>query len=222
VISLTRTGGLRPPPFDERLTVAADGTFTMWRSVSMASSLPSPIGSFAGRLDEANLAEIVTAAEAAAAEGSRTWTITPDSPVDVIEVDGANGTLGLHDGGEGAWAVLAALARPLLGTLTAQPLAAVALDLEGGAALTHLGAAALRLDLSALAVRVDQWRDGEFQHRWTAAPGDLGVVEAGPGWRLALPFDHGFALGPADRLLVHASFAAHDGSRLVPVGLQTK
>lgn len=221
MIALRRTGGLRLPQFSERLEVADDGTFRMWRSVSMAAPLPSPIGRFAGRLPVPQLNALSDAAKRAAAEGSRTWLVSPDSPVDEFEVDGAMATLGIHDPGEGAWEACAALVRPLLGELTASPLAAIALEVTGGPALYHQGREPLTLDLSHLTVRAVHWREGQSQGRWTAPETDRGEVGAGPGWRLRLPFDHGFALEAGDRLTVQATLAAFDGDRLVPVSLQT-
>lgn len=221
MIGFRRTGGFRPPEFAELLEVADDGTFRMWRSVSMAAPLPSPIGRFAGRLPAPQLGSLSDAAKRAAAQGSRTWLVSPDSPVDRFEVDGASATLGIHDPGEGAWEAFASLVRPLLGELTASPLAAIALDVTAGPALLHQGSEPLTLDLSHLTVRIVHWRDGQSEGRWTAPETDAGEVAAGQGWRLRLPFEHGFALEAGDRLTVQATFAAFDGERLVPVSLQT-
>jgi hypothetical protein len=221
VIAVHRTGGFRPPEFSELLEVADDGTFQMWRSVSMAAPLPSPIGRFAGRLPAPQLSTLSDVAKRAAAEGSRTWLVSPDSPVDRFEVDGVTATLGIHDPGDGAWESFAAMVRPLLGELTASPLAAIALDVTDGPALLHQGSGPLTLDLSHLAVRIVHWCEGESQGRWTAPETDRGEVVAGPGWRLPLPSEHGFALEAGDRLTVQATFGAFDGDRLVPVSLQT-
>jgi hypothetical protein len=46
-------------------------------------------------------------------------------------------------------------------------------------------------------------------------------VVAEPGWKLELPFEHGFDVQPGDRVTADVTFAAHDADRVVPVGLQT-
>ena len=223
MIALSRTGGLRLPQFHEELEIDGDGTFRMWRSVSKASELPSPIGRFAGRVAASKRDALNEAALRAKGEGSRTWLISPDSPVDRFDVDGVNATLGIHHPGEGTWQDLAALVRPLLRELTDSPLAAIALELNGGATLVHQGTQPLTLDLSSLAVRADQWRDGQSLARWTApSPGSgKGEVIAKPGWKLNVPFEHGFDVQPGDRVTADVTFAARDGDRLIPVGLQT-
>jgi hypothetical protein len=221
VIALLRTGGLRLPQFHEVLEIAGGGKFRMWRSVSKASSLPSPIGRFAGRVADEEHKALSEAAKRAAGEGSRTWLVTPDSPVDVFDVDGASATLGIHDPGEGAWKDLAGLVRPLLGELTASPLAAIALEVDNGATLVHVGTEPLTVDLSTRAIQAVHWRDGQSEARWTASETGPGEVVASPGWRLALPVEHGFKLRAGDRLTVQVTFAAHDGERLIPVSLQT-
>ena len=42
---------------------------------------------------------------------------------------------------------------------------------------------------------------------------------ATPGWRLELPFEHGFKVRAGDRVTANVTFAAHDGKELVPVSL---
>jgi hypothetical protein len=194
----------------------------MWRSVSMASPLPSPIGRFGGSLDDDESVRLLAVAKQAVSEGSRTWMIAPDSPVDQIEVDGVDAVLGIHDSGEGAWKDLAGLLRPLLGELTYSPRAALSLQVNDEADLVHQGSESLQLDLSRLTVQTNHWRDGESLGSWVAPVQDLGEVESRPGWRLPLPFGHGFDVSPGDRLIVRVAFAAHDGDQLVPVGLQVE
>jgi hypothetical protein len=222
VITLSRTGGLRPPRFDEALEIEDDGMFNMWRSVSMASALPAPIGRFRGCLSDAERDALREAGRRAAQEGSQTRVVEPDSPVDQIAVDGATATLGVDDPGEGAWQTLAALLRPLLRDLTRSPVAAIALHVDGGATLVHEGVSPLRLDVSSLAVRAMLWRNSQSEGRWSAPPLGLGEVVAEPGWQLSLPFDHGFTLHPGDRLIVTVTFRAQDGERSVPVSLQSQ
>jgi hypothetical protein len=222
VIALTRAGGMRLPQLHEILEIGDDGAFSMWRSVGKASQPPTPIGRFGGRLSGEQLTALAETARRAAAEGSRTWLISPDSPVDRLEADGASAALGIHDPGEGAWKGLIEVLRPLLGELTASPRAAIALEVDGGARLVHQGTEPLTLDLSGLTVRATHWRDGDSQARWTA-PQSTGQGEevVRPGWRLALPFEHGFDVRRGDRVAAEVTFAAHDGEQLVPVSLQT-
>jgi hypothetical protein len=222
VIRLLRSGGLRQPRHHEVLEIVDDGTFTMWRSVSMGTPLPAPIGRFAGRVAQTDLQALTEAAQRAAAEGSRKWRVTPDSPVDRFEVDGADATLGVRDAGDGAWQALAGLVRPLLGELTRTPVAAIALQVDRGATLVHQGTEPLRLDLSTLAVRADQWRDDQLEATWMSTPkATSGEVVAESGWRLDVPFEHGFDLRPGDRVTANVTFAAHDGAQLIPVSLQS-
>lgn len=223
MITFRRTGGLRLPQFDESLEIADDGGFTMWRSVSKAAALPSPIGRFRGQLPAEQARAIGSAAEAAAAEGARTWPILPDSPVDRIVVGAAEARLGMREPAEGAWADLVASLRPLLKELTAHPAAAIALEVDGGAGarLVHLGPDELRIDLSELSIEAVHWWSDEAVGSWdTNAPGGSELT-VGPGWSLALPFGHGFELHEGDRVAVQVAFAAYDGDRWIPVALQT-
>lgn len=71
-------------------------------------------------------------------------------------------------------------------------------------------------------VRAVHWRDSDSLARWTAPEVGTGELTADPGWRLDLPFDHGFDLAAGDQLTVYATFAAHDGDQYVPVGLQNR
>jgi hypothetical protein len=221
MIALTRTGGMRPPRLDERLDVADDGTFQLWRSVGTATLPATPIGSFAGRLSDAQRRSVGEAAHAAAEEGSREWSPLPDSPVDRVQVSGVSATLGIHENGDGAWPALIRLVRDLLVDLTGLPSAAIALEGNGGGAeLVHRGTNPLRLDLSSLSIRAVHWRGDDSQGTWTTdAPSSQDVL-ADAGWRLTLPLDHGFEPRPGDRIVVRATFAAHDGERMVPVSVQ--
>ncbi len=222
VIALRRSGGMRPPQYREILEIQGDGTFRMWRSVSLASGLPSPVGRFSGVLPADTLAVLRRAASAAAKDGSRSLTVSPDSPVDVLEADGASITLGMRDPGIGAWKDLAALVRPLLKQLTDHPEAAMAIEIDGsGARLEHRGTETIDVDLSALQVRAVHWRGDQSEGRWTAdgAPGN--ATTAGPGWTFELPFNHGFDLEPGDRIVVYALFSLKNGDAFVPVSIQT-
>jgi hypothetical protein len=220
VIALRRSGGLRLPRLHEVLEIAPDGAFSMWRSVSTATPLPAPIGRFGGRVSDPQLQALTEAAQRAAAEGSRKWRVIPDSPVDRFEVQGAEAILGMRDAGEGAWRELIGLVRPLLDELTSAPLAAIALHLDAGATLVHQGTEPLRLDLSDLAMRANQRREGLSEATWSAPRAvEYGEVVATPEWRLELPFEHGFEVRSGDRVTADVTFAAHDGKELIPVSL---
>jgi hypothetical protein len=224
MISVTRTGGMRPPRFHEWLDIADDGTFQMWRSVGTATLPPTPIGRFAGRLSNTQRESLEKASRGAVGEGSREWSPLPDSPVDRLQVNGASATLGIHDNGDGAWAALIRLVRQLLVELTGAPDAAIALegDADGGdAALVHQGSNPLRVDLSNLSVRAVHWRGSDSLDTWTTdVPSSTEEVVAESGWRLALPLDPGFDARSGDRVVVRATFAAHDGEHMVPVSVQ--
>ena len=223
MISLTRTGGMRPPRFDERLDIANDGTFQMWRSVGTATVPATPIGRFAGRLSDAKWESLEEASRGAVGEGSREWSPLPDSPVDRLQVNVASATLGIHDNGDGAWAALIQLVRQLLVDLTGVPAAAIALEADGGgAALVHRGSNPLRVDLSNLSVRAVHWRGSDALDTWTTdVPSLKEEVVAESGWRFALPMNPGFKSRPGDRVVVRATFAAHDGERMVLVSVQS-
>jgi hypothetical protein len=219
MITFQRTGGMRMPQFRELLEIRDDASFQMWRSVTAATGAATPIGRFAGTLPDGEFDELRRAADAAAAAGSRSWLVTPDSPVDRIEIDGATAILGMRDPADGPWGALAALLRPLLESLTQWPLAAVQFEMDGRARLVHLGSEPLDIDLSDLAVEAVHWRDSEAVGRWSAPNLGLGEVAAGPGWSLDLPAGHGFELEPGDRIAMTARFAVRDGGELVGVSL---
>jgi hypothetical protein len=130
--------------------------------------------------------------------------------------------LGQHDNPDGPWGALVARLRQLLADLTVRPTAATALQVgPWGARLAHRGGGPLRLDLRALSVqavlregyrRLDDWRAEDA--------GMPGEIVTGPGWSLALPFGHGFAVPDGCRVWAHASFAAFDGASFVPVVTQ--
>lgn len=221
VILLRRTGGLRLQPLDETLEINDDGSFSMWRSVSAASRLPSPVGRFAGRLSNEQRATVEAAADTAASEGSRTWRVVPDSPVDRVRVHTAEAVLGMRDKGDGAWAALLAGVRPLLHELTGSPSAALALEVGGGARLVHVGHDELQVDFAALAIEAVQWRGDDSVSRWNTVAASPDEVTVGPGWTKDLPYDHGFDLAPGDRIAVNVTCSLNDDERWVAVSLQT-
>lgn len=211
---------MRLPQLDEVLKIAEDGSFSLRRSVSTASTPPSPIGRFGGKLPVERWDELDAAAQKAAAEGSRSWVALPDSPVDRVQVDAAEATLGMRDSAEGAWGELARRLRPMLHDLTSSPRAAIALEVADGARLVHLGQEELEVDLSKLALEAVQWRGDDAEARWEARPAALGGLTVGPGWTQELPFDHGFDLQEGDRISLLVTFDGRAGRRWIPVSLQ--
>lgn len=213
---------MRLPQLDEVLKIADDGSFSMRRSVSAASSPASPIGTFAGKLSGDRWSQLHAAAQKAGAEGSRSWVALPDSPIDRIRVDDAEATLGMRHAAEGPWGELAGLLRPMLSTLTSSPLAAIALEVTDGARLVHCGEDELKVELSELVLEAVQRRGDDTVARWEAGPVGSGKVAAGPGWRKDLPFDHGFDLQDGDRVAVLVTFEVRVGNRWSPVSLQAR
>ena len=240
IARLRRLGGRVPPADNEHLDVAPDGSFSMWRSANTGVA-----GRFAGSLDGGELAALVEEARAAAAAGDLEVQAFPDDAVERVEVDGAHAEMGGGSQLDGAWAPLVARLHRLLDELTAQPLAAVALQVEQGgrrAALVHRGSQPLHLDLAKLASRavlwgpewwlLEDWRSGEAGPAAAAPPaegaagpgageGAAGPVVAGPGWSLELPFGHGFEPGPGRMIQAFAELTVVDRDLPVPVGLVT-
>jgi hypothetical protein len=226
-INYSRSGGFQPPPDHETLFIDAGGTFSMWRSVSMASNPLSPIGRFAGQLDAQMHARLQAAAAAAAAAGDLRITPVPDAAIETFQVGGVRATMGAHDTPQGPWLDLVKPLRQLLGKLAAFPVAAIALEVSPNgrsARLVHRGAETLRIDLGDLGVRAVLWRDFVPEANWRASGeqiGDRGSVRATPGWSLELPFDHGFECAPGDKVVAYVTFAAFEGDAAVLVSLQT-
>jgi hypothetical protein len=220
MIELRRAGGMRPPRFAETLDIRDYGTFAMWSSVSIASGPPTPIGKFGGELAAAAREKVAAASAAAIADGSRTWKVLPDSPVDMVSVDGVSATAGIRDPVEGAWGELLAVVRPLLGELTQSAIAALALAVDDATSLVHLGRDPLGVDLTNLGLRAVHWRGDEAVGRWSEQV-NLGEAVAAAGWRLALPFEHGFDVRSGDRITVYATFAVDRDGHPEHVSLQT-
>lgn len=222
-----RQGGMRPPPHDELLLIDDEADFTLWRSVVAAPTQPPVMGRFAGRLDADLYARIRQAMHDAAAEGSLMVPIQPDSIVDEIILPGARAVMGTYHRPQDAWGELVALLRPLFVDLIRFPRAVVALEIRDGgraARLVHQGTDALPLDLGDLRVQAILWKDYTVLSRWSAPAAGHGasLVQAGPGWSLDLPFEHGFEIAPGTRVAAYASFRARDGERIVLVSLQAE
>jgi hypothetical protein len=213
-VSIARSGGRTPPPDREHLDIAADGTFSLWRSVR------SPVvGAFAGRLDDDRSAHLRELAAAAAAAEPPAAKQMPGAATETITVGPASLRTGSSNDLPGPWGELVSVLRSWLVELTASPAAAIALDVaaDGSSAkLVHRGDGTIPVDLSSLSVRAVVWGPGwEQRGQWSAESPAAGRVDAGPGWSHDLPFDHGLTIGPGDALHVFARFGLFDGDAAV-------
>jgi hypothetical protein len=213
-VSITRSGGRTPPPDRERLEVADDGTFTLWRSVR------SPVvGRFGGRLDDGLSAQVSSLAAAAAAVEPPAGPQVPGAATETITVDGVSLRTGSSNDPPGPWGALVVVLRTWLRELTSSPVAAVGLDVAGdgsSAKLVHRGSEPIGLDLSGLSVRAVVWGPGwEQGGNWSTSVAGDAKVDAGPGWSYDLPFDHGLTVGAGDALHVFATFGLFDGDAAV-------
>jgi hypothetical protein len=214
-VSITRSGGRTPPPDRERLEIADDGTFTMWRSVR------SPVvGRFGGGLDEGLSEQVRELAAAASAVEPPAEAQVPGAATETVTIDGVSFRTGSSNDPPGPWGGLVEALRSWLRELTNSPVAAVALEVAGdgsSAKLVHRGDDTIAVDLSSLSVRAVVWGPGwEQRGDWSAGPstGDA-RVEAGPGWSYDLPFEHGLVIAPGDALHVFARFGLFDGDTAV-------
>ena len=191
IVRLFRTGGF-PPPANEKVVTVDDGRLAVWRSTDVSTA-----GSFVGQLSPAESEAIQALARRCVEAGDLTEAPAPDAAIDTLMLDGAKAEVGHLDRPDGPWGALLDLLRPLFDR-TDQPHAAVGLVVApagDGASLRHLGSEVLRIDLSKLRVAAGlRAPAGEVAGAWDNAPAaDSGVIDAGPGWTLELPFDHGFA-----------------------------
>ena len=195
LLRVRRTGGAFPPDL-ELLAVEADGSFRLWRTIAEASRPPSPVGAFGGTVPPALLERLsaLTPAE------DVTLPLPADAATLEVEV-GGHRLQGPDDARPtGAWAEVVEVVGALLGSLTDQPVAAVALEVEpdgSSAALHHRGPHGLWLSLARVGVLVTTWKaPGEVADQWRW-DGDL-TGDAPPddatGWTIPLPFDHGLTI----------------------------
>lgn len=218
IVRFVRVGGWSPPPDAESLEVDDDGSFRMWRSVG------SPMaGRFAGKLEPELLDQLRSEAQQAATGGNLEPNIPPDAAIETVELPGSRAILGSNDPGNDAWAPLLAHLRVLLGELMRSPVSAVGLEVDDAreARLEFRGREPLGLDLSALTVRAVLWGPGyEMLDDWSTPAGiskNGGRIEAGPGWKQALPFGHGFKPRPGQVVHAHANFTVLNEAQAVPV-----
>jgi hypothetical protein len=219
LVVLRRAGGT-PPPDWEVLEVRRDGGFRMWRTIgrapasstaSTASTKSTPVGRFAGTLPADDLAPLRAATDRCRRGGTVDLPPPLGGSVDTVLVGRSRLKLGDDQPAPDPWGPLTEHLRRLLGELTAFPTAALVLDRDqAGAAVHHLGAEALELDLAQGTVRVVRWADGAAVEESRLPLGGARSVTAGPGWSYPLP------LGPdvaADlRLSLHIDdLLAFDG-----------
>jgi hypothetical protein len=204
-----------PPPERELLTVDEAGTFRMWRS------LGPMVGRFAGTLpDPARLAGLAAAA-GGAAPPSGPGELPSGASVDFLEVENASSArVEAQSDVPGPWGALLDACRQLLGDLTAQPLAAVALHADDPARprLDHRGQATLPLELDSATVTVELWRDGVQAVVAGSGPLGLGRVDAGPGWSVTVDIGAVDVSG-GGLLTARASLVADDEGVFVPLTL---
>jgi hypothetical protein len=223
-ITYQRSGGRRPPRDNESLRIDDEAGFTMWRSVGAATYPATAIGRFAGTLTSEAREALTQEGAAAVAVGNLSLTPKPDGALETIVVAGVQASLGANDDPTGPWLPLVSRVRQLLGDLTAQPRAAIAVEVgqDGTSAqLVHLGTEPLRLDLSALTVRAVLWQNYATRGDWRAPnPGLFGELNAEPGWSLNLPFDHGFTVADGASVRAYVTFSAFNGEVSVPVSVE--
>jgi hypothetical protein len=124
---------------------------------------------------------------------------------------------------EGPWGELMDWVRPLLGTLSDQPRAAISLRLSDDGhecQLVHLGQDPLLVDLRNVQVRAALWSGDDIDDRWAEGSDNFGEpIEAGAGWHFDLPFAHGWTLTPGRRIAAEVVFAIGADSDLMPASL---
>ena len=228
LIHYVRAGGRTPPRDRERLAIFKDGTFWMWRSVSVASQPVTPVGRFAGRLPGPLHQALLRLTETAEKAGPVSLTPPPDASIETLRLGGVQARLGAHQEPPGPWGELVSLLRRALSELAGQPVSAVDLVVSAdaqAARLVHLGAEPIRLDLSSLQVRAVLWKGFRKEGDWRLAgrdPALPGQVEAAPGWSFNLPFNHGLALSPGRTIAAYVIFTLFDGKQPVQVSLEAR
>ncbi len=196
LLTLRREGG-SPPPDHEVLTVHADASFTLWRTMAHASRPPSPVGRFSGRLPARREAQLRAAVDACRRADPVDQPLPAGAARERVTVGRSTSSWPDDARPPAPFDALVDLTRALLAELTASPEAALALELaDGSARLRHLGAAPLELDLSTATVRtVERGPDGTATRVWPAPLDGPRSVTAGPGWSYQLPFGHELADG---------------------------
>lgn len=195
-VSYTRSGG-RPPADDERLEIAADGEWRLWRTLG-----GSRVGSFRGRLSADRRRRLEAALEAISSAGTRKPSPSRPRPDAAHEAFRAGRRRLDVPSGEpvgGSWAPLVRLLRRWSEALTAEVTgAAAALELVPGGSgqpphLARLGSDPLRAWPATLHVEAyARNADGVVVDREPAGAGIIAEgsrgepVSTGAGWSVAL------------------------------------
>jgi hypothetical protein len=216
IVRMFRTGGF-PPPANEKVVTVDDGRLAIWRSTDVQAA-----GSFVGQLSGAESDAIQALARLCVEAGDLTQPPAPDAAIDTVMLDGARAEVGHLDRPDGPWGELLDALRPML-ERTDQPYAAIGLEVSPAgdrAALRHLGESVLRVDLSSLRVEARRTAPtGEGAGSWDGEPGGPGgAVDAGPGWRYELPFDHDLASGSGN-VTARVSLVIYERDHPVDVAL---
>lgn len=210
-LSFERRGGT-PPPDDEALTLADDGSFGARRTLGGPR-----IGSFAGLLPAAAMRSLRRAVEAAAEATDATLPTPRGGATEVLRIGGSTLQLGSNETPPRPWRAVLERVRTLFEEeVVATARAALELVADTRSArLVHAGEAPLDVDLGSVLVKVIRVADeGMALGRWNGRPpgslvdnGERLVptprwVRAGPGWSAPLPFDHPLELAPGDMFQV--------------------
>lgn len=200
----------------ESLAVADDGALRIWRSVGASAA-----GRFGGTLDDAEARELSDLATDLAEDPPPSPTLRPGAPRETVRLDGGD-PIDLGSQPTGGWLQLRDLLRALLDRRD-EPAAAIALEVahdHGAARLVHRGPEPLRIDTAAAAVSTVTW-GGHYEQRgsWSGTVQGGGVAEAGPGWVLDLPFDHGTTPGADEVLHTTVALRLYDGEAAIDVQL---
>jgi hypothetical protein len=200
-LSFERQGGRRPAD-DEELLVAENGAFRARRTVGGRS-----IGTFEGVLPAAALRRLRTAVDALAGASNVEIPTPGHGATEVLAVAGLTLTSGSNETAPRPWRTLQRAVRRLLqDEVIDHPSAALTLVADRRRArLEHAGEHEIDLDRAGLQISVVHvGPDEAVVDRWSAGPAgsEPDRVTARPGWRLDLPFDHGFRLRPGAWLQV--------------------
>jgi len=226
MLNWRRNGGFDPED-EERLAVADDGSFELWRTIGW-----SAVGRFSGTLADQTRDLLHAAVDAAADAGPYEGRVPHGAATEIYDLgeqDGAEvyAVLGGSDDPGGGWQRLVDLVRDLVqGELLRSPSAAVVLGVaDGGHAvhLQHAGDEPLVLDLSAVQIQATRMDATErLDEAWSATlAAGTDAETAGPGWTLDLPLDHSLPGGDGAKVQLRVFFGLRDGITLRTAQLGT-
>ena len=227
IVSYRRGGGYRPPPDREIVTILADGTFSLWRSIASTTYPPTAIGRFGGLLPADIVTVLKSEIAAAQAAGAYQHRSSPDVAAETVEIGQIRADLTVHDEPKNAWGPLVGRLRGFLLDLVRFPKAALMLTVSADGQqlqLVRQGAQSLRVDLSQVALKAALWKPAESVtlNEWSAEPVDLGgVVTTQPGWVLAIPLKAGFTVVSGTAVQASATLQLFDDSERVDGALST-